>query len=176
MTTAWYFLLHNHISSSIRRAYNAGLEKFRKFRASEGNYVSTISLRNILRFIAHLYNEGIVLSTAKVYLASIGNYLEESGKSNPTAFGSVTRCLKGYARKRSTAPDHRLPITFHLSRVFRRRLCVSGHSDHDKKLYWCAIVFVFYAYLHVGAFCPSYKVFSVTASLLLCNVSVEKNI
>lgn len=49
------FLLYNHSPSSTRRACNAGLKHFRRSHASEVNYVSTISLRTILRFIAHLH-------------------------------------------------------------------------------------------------------------------------
>ena len=131
------------------------MTQFAKFRKISLTDLADISVSEILQFIASLYDRRISLSTARVYIAGLSNFLRECAFPDTTDTVPVRHALRGYARLAPSAKDPRMPITLNHMRIIKAHLISSTSDRYEQALYWCACTFAFFGFLRVSEFTVS---------------------
>ncbi|GAV01418.1 hypothetical protein RvY_12132 [Ramazzottius varieornatus] len=67
-------LLHNHLASSTRNTYRSEVRSFSRFCSDHFIDLRQLDRKGIIVFLAHMFEEGLSLSTVRVYLAGVSNF------------------------------------------------------------------------------------------------------
>lgn len=172
-TVNWLF--RNHIWPAIRPTYSISIQAFQRSCARDSLSSNTVTIASILRFIAHFYIRKSAISTVRVYLAAIGNFLLKKDLPSIVACGKIAHCLKDILPPLLIS-DKRLPLTLSHLRIIKLRLSQLSILFCEQELYSCAIIFALFGYLRVSKFTILLPTsFMPHTFLLLSNVTDYKS-
>ena len=150
-----------------------GLSSFKSFCILKGFSLSLVTVDILLLYVAYLFRKKLSVSTVRVYLAGVANYLVEYNLSNIVTDPTVSRIMKGYKRQFPMIPDFKRPVTLSVMRRLKHYISLTGLPLHDQHLLWCAITLAFFGFLRSSEFLSASTTrFIPDSTLLLSDVSV----
>ena len=163
------------ISTSTRKAYQAGLRKYTTFCMDTYHKLAPVSEDTLLLFATYLAQQHLSYATILVYMSAVKHSHITMGKSLPTVTPRLNYVLKGIRRSSAITyqPRERLPITFpimaRLHTVFTR-----NPGDFTGVMIWAACCLAYFGLLRVSEFTSSSPILvDPLRDLLLTDVAVD---
>ena len=112
-----------------------------------------LQLATLLRFVAHLANQGVTYASLRVYLSGLRFVQIASGYPDPQLDASplLHYVLRRVHRSQTSPTNHRLPVTPEV--LQKLHTCWSQPGDYsleDRTVLWAACCLVFFGFLRLG--------------------------
>ena len=172
-------LVDASIAPATARVYQVGQRRYVTFCRGLGVPPLPVTEEQLCLFVAHLAEDGLKHATVKGYLSAIRRLQVVGGMGDPfTASWPLLECaLKGLkrqqARKPSTRPKPRLPITPAILQSMRRFWEGDKHNE-DNIMLWAACCMCFFGFLRSGEVTvPSVREYDADGHLSVGDVKLD---
>lgn len=149
-------LMDSGLAASTRRAYRAGVHRYKRFCASHGLFARPAPETTILRFVAHCTRAGYTAARISGMLAGVRIWHVRRGTAWRGRTERIRLALKGAAKLPRSGQRPRIAATpFHL-RALRSALRHMELQPADRAAAWAAVSLGFLGALRASEYlCPA---------------------
>ena len=152
------WLAQRHLAPSTRRVYDVGIRRFVLFCLNYDQPFLPSTAEAIRSFAADLYESGLSLVAARVYISSVRSLHLVNCLSDPVECDQhLAMMLNGWKRNLMGNKCERLPITMCEMRKLKNFIKQSRWCYYDKRMMWSACTIAFSGFLRVSEYTARYS-------------------